>query len=191
MLLTGPAKLVPLLGPAYSRACEYTCDRAALFAVDSLEPSQRALAVLAAGAKAGAQLDLRSLAHQQQSAGEFWPAVAELTQSHPFLPKRVGMLEAWQAERSGLPASVPPAPGRPPLAYVMALFFGRQAAMVVVAVYLFAIVAAVAIPNLMKLREQAGAAEAPLVEPTPEEATPAELTDEAAVGPEERSPPER
>lgn len=153
-LLTAPARLVPLLGPAYSRACEYTCDRAALFAIDSLEAGQRALAVLAAGSKAGAQLDLRAFATQQQSAGEFWPAVAELGSSHPFLPKRVAMLASWHAERSGAPQPLMPPPGRPFFAYVMAVFFGRQAVGILVVVYFIAILAAVAIPNAIKFRDR-------------------------------------
>ena len=176
LLLTAPARLVPLLGPAYSRACEYTCDRAGLFAVGSLEGSQRAFAVLAAGSKAGAMLDLRSLALQQETAGEFWPAVAELSASHPFLPKRVAMLASWEAERTGAPRT-PPAPGRPFFSYILAIFFGQQAIAVLVFVYLFAILAAVAIPNFMKFRERAQAAQAssalqepPVAAPEPETA---------------------
>lgn len=156
MLLTAPARLVPLLGPAYSRACEYTCDRAALAATDSLDHGQRALAVLAAGSKAGAQLDLGALGAQQETSAEFWPAVAELGSSHPYLPKRVAMLAQWSAERSGarLP---PPAPARPFFAYVLAIFVGRQAAGMVGAAYLvivLAVLAAIAIPNYMKFRER-------------------------------------
>ncbi len=154
MLLTAPARLVPLLGPAYSRACEYTCDRAALTATDSLEHGQRALAVLAAGSKAGSRLDLAAFGAQQETAGEFWPAVAELASSHPYLPKRVAMLAEWNAERTGAPLPSAP-PARPFFAYVLALFVGRQAAGLLVAVYLIGIMAAIAIPNFMKYRERA------------------------------------
>lgn len=156
-MFTAPTRLVPLLGPAYSRACEYTCDRAGLFAVDSLEGSQRALAVLAAGSKAGATLDLRSLSLQQQSAGEFWPAVAELSSSHPFLPKRVAMLASWNAERNGTDSSLPATPGRPFFAYILAVFFGRQAVVILMFVYMFAVIAAIAIPNFKKFQDRARA----------------------------------
>lgn len=160
MLLTAPARLVPLLGPAYSRACEYTCDRAALAVTESLDHGQRALAVLAAGSKAGAQLDLGALGAQQETTAEFWPAVAELGSSHPYLPKRVAMLARWSAERSGAPLP-PPAPARPFFAYVLAFFVGRQAAGVLVAVYVFVILAAIAIPNFMKFRERTMEAASP------------------------------
>jgi hypothetical protein len=80
--------------------------------------------------------------------------VAELASSHPYLPKRVAMLAEWNAERTGAPLPSAP-PARPFFAYVLALFVGRQAAGLLVAVYLIGIMAAIAIPNFMKYRERA------------------------------------
>lgn len=154
-LFTLPAMLVPLLGPAYSRACEYTCDRAALFAVGALEPSQRALGVLAAGGKAAQRLNLPMFAQQQANAGEFWPAVAELSSSHPFLSKRVAMLATWHGEQLGTPVAGLKAPERPFFSYVLALFFGRQAFTLLMVAYVAGILATIAVPNFLKFQERA------------------------------------
>ena len=43
-----PGWLTPLLGPAYSRACEYSCDRCGLAVAGDYEAAARGLAVLAA-----------------------------------------------------------------------------------------------------------------------------------------------
>ncbi len=154
-LFTAPVRLVPLLGPAYSRACEYTCDRAGLFAVGNLEVSQRALAVLAGGTKTSAQLDLGLFAQQQHNAGEFWPAVAELSSTHPFLSKRVAMLASWHAQQSGLSGVEFAPPARPVIAYVLGIFVGQQAFTLLAFVYVFGILAAIAIPNFIKFQERA------------------------------------
>jgi Zn-dependent protease with chaperone function len=152
-LFTAPVRLIPLLGPAYSRACEYTCDRAAFHAVGSLEPSQRALSVLAAGTKASLSLDLSVFASQQRAAGEFWPAVAELGSTHPYLSKRVAALGAFHAERAGESASAFAPPYRPAFSYVLSVFFGQQAITLVAVAYI-AIVAAIALPNFKKFQER-------------------------------------
>jgi Zn-dependent protease with chaperone function len=153
MLFTAPVRIVPLLGPAYSRACEYTCDRAGLHAVGHLEHSQRALTVLSAGSKASAQVNLQSFAAQQASAGEFWPAVAEIGSTHPFLPKRAAALAAWKASPDVQAALSPPS--RPFFSYILAIFMSSQGMTLVVVIYVLAILAAIAIPNFKKFQERA------------------------------------
>lgn len=162
---TAPVRLLPLLGPAWSRACEYTCDRAALFAVGALDPSQRALAVLAAGNKMSAALDLTTFAHQQANSAEFWPAVAELSSSHPLLSKRVAMLATWDAVQTRTSVMAFEAPPRPALSYVVSIFFGQQALTLLVVFYLGFLMAAVA-PNFLKLQERAAQAQGGQGQPT-------------------------
>lgn len=87
-----PARLVPYLGAAYSRACEYTCDRFAAHcqpdgAVDGL-------LALAAGPELYRRVDAREFAEQVQTEGGFWVRRAELLASHPTLPKRVAAVIA-------------------------------------------------------------------------------------------------
>ena len=85
-----PGKIVPYLGAAYSRACEYTCDRFAAHcqpdgAVDGL-------LMLAAGPQLYRRVDARQFARQVESEAGFWVRRAELMSSHPTLPKRVTAL---------------------------------------------------------------------------------------------------
>jgi len=90
--LTAPARLVPYLGSAYSRACEYTCDRVGAYC----EPAGAidGLLVLAAGGWLHTHVDAREFARQGETDGGFWIRRAELVSSHPRLPKRVAALLA-------------------------------------------------------------------------------------------------
>ena len=88
--LTLPGRLVPYLGSAYSRACEYTCDRFAA----KCEPKHAVsgLLVLAAGRSLYRLIDATSFAAQVDTEAGFWVRRAELASSHPLLPKRVAAL---------------------------------------------------------------------------------------------------
>jgi len=77
--LIAPARVVPYLGAAYSRACEYTCDRVGAYC----EPE---------GAIDG--LLVQEFASQADTDRSFWIRRAELVSSHPRLPKRVAALLA-------------------------------------------------------------------------------------------------
>ena len=88
-----PAGLTPLLAPAYSRACEYTCDRHGLACCNNLEDAQRALVVLAAGSERWKAVNLAAFEAQAQDTGRFWMAVNELTADYPWLCKRLVRLK--------------------------------------------------------------------------------------------------
>jgi Zn-dependent protease with chaperone function len=88
--LTLPGRLFPYLGPAYSRACEYTCDRIGAFCQP--EGAISGLLVLAAGKQLHAHVDVREYAAQAESDKSFWIRRAELISTHPLLPKRVAAL---------------------------------------------------------------------------------------------------
>lgn len=90
--LTAPARMVPYLWSAYSRACEYTCDRVGAFcqpdgAIDGL-------LVLAAGRWLHPHVNAREYAAQAEGDRSFWIRRAELVSSHPRTPKRVAALLA-------------------------------------------------------------------------------------------------
>jgi len=151
-----PFRLVPWLGPAYSRACEYTCDRAGLAVVGELEPSLRGLCVLAAGRLAG-RADLQAFSDQRSASGGFWMSIFELVSTHPYLCKRAAALQEFAA-----PGTVKPVP-RSALAYPLAPFLGfaaagnMQAGFLVV-IFLIAFVFAMAVPAFKQYQKAISAA---------------------------------
>jgi Zn-dependent protease with chaperone function len=88
-----PGMIFPLLSPAYSRACEYTCDRHGFACSDNLEDAKRALAVLVAGPDRWKTLNIGAFEAQAKESGGFWMAVNELTADYPWLCKRMMVLE--------------------------------------------------------------------------------------------------
>jgi len=144
-----PFRLVPWLGAAYSRACEYTCDACGLAGAGDLEQAQRGLVVLAAGGRIAAQVDLAAFAAQRSEASGFWATVLELNATHPFLSKRVAALQALVT-----PGAVAPV-GRSLAGWLLApplgLFTGGAAAAApLMVVAIIGMLAAIAIPNFVK-----------------------------------------
>jgi Zn-dependent protease with chaperone function len=88
--LTTPGRLFPYLGAAYSRACEYTCDRVGAYCQP--DGAISGLLALAAGKQLHAHVDVKEYAAQAVSDQGFWIRRAELISSHPLLPKRVAAL---------------------------------------------------------------------------------------------------
>ena len=140
-LLRWPALWLPLLGAAYSRARESTCDRHGLACSGSPEGAARSLAALSAGAERWEHLDVTSYLRQAKHSSGFWMSFHELTAGYPWLTKR-----AARVMNAGAPM-----PRRNPLAYFLAMFVpyaGRLGAGFgfLVMVYIVGIMAAVAIP---------------------------------------------
>jgi Zn-dependent protease with chaperone function/Tfp pilus assembly protein PilE len=157
-----PYRLVPWAGAAYSRACEYTCDRCGLAAAGDLDQAMRGLVVLAAGGRIAARVDLAAFTAQREEAGAFWPTVLELTSFHPFLCKRAAALQELSAPGTVRPvrrsvAGVVLAPALGSLA-------GGAGAAPLVMVAMLGMLAAIAIPNFVKyqLRAKDAAAKAAL-----------------------------
>jgi Zn-dependent protease with chaperone function len=88
--LTTPARFVPYLGSAYSRACEYTCDR--IGAACQPDGAISGLLALAAGKQLHPHVDVREFAAQAEKDQSYWTRRAELISSHPLLTKRVAAL---------------------------------------------------------------------------------------------------
>lgn len=160
-----PFKILPWVGPAYSRACEYTCDRCGYSVTGALEPSARALVVLAGGGKKAGEVNLQAFMDQRLETGGFFMAIYELVSSHPFLCKRVAALEELRA-----PGSVR-AVGRNPFAYPFAPLLGIGAggasSMALLMVAWMGILAAIAIPNFIKYQQRSKALAAALSTPPP------------------------
>jgi Zn-dependent protease with chaperone function len=182
-----PFRVVPWLGPAYSRAREYTCDRCGLHTVEELEPALRGLAVLAAGGRLAQQVDVKAFAAQRLESGRFWMATAELCMSHPYLCKRVAALqELWQ------PGTVP-AVRRTPLAYplapVLGFSVGGSSSIALLTVFYLGVMAAIAIPNYKRFQERSAAAALQRQRATPP--WPDSSDDEEEIAPPGQRPPPR
>jgi Zn-dependent protease with chaperone function len=104
--LTTPGRLFPYLGAAYSRACEYTCDRIGAFCQP--DGAISGLLVLAAGKQLHAHVDVKEYAAQAETDQGFWVRRAEVISSHPLLPKRIAaLLKAGIAIPARSPWSAP------------------------------------------------------------------------------------
>jgi Zn-dependent protease with chaperone function len=97
-LLLMPAMLTPFLGKAYSRACEYTCDR--FGARYCPEGASTGLLVLAAGKKLYRTVDVdRMLADAEREQG-FWTWLSEVFSTHPHLTHRLRAVKRVADTRS-------------------------------------------------------------------------------------------
>jgi Zn-dependent protease with chaperone function len=104
--LTTPGRLLPYLGAAYSRACEYTCDRIGAYCQP--DGAITGLLVLAAGKQLHAHVDVKEYAAQAETDQGFWVRRAEVISSHPLLPKRIAaLLKAGIAIPARSPWSAP------------------------------------------------------------------------------------
>ena len=137
-----PATILPLLGAAYSRSREYTCDLHGLACCPSPESAARALAALAAGARRWRTVDLGRIAAESEATSGFWMSFHELISGYPWLVKRIARVLGPQHQAR--------IPGRNPLAWLLALFVPRVGpgggASVIVTIAIIGILAAVAIP---------------------------------------------
>ena len=140
-LLRGPVLWLPLLGAAYSRARESTCDRHGLACSGSGSSAVLALSVLAAGRARWRNLNVAHYVRQTEHSSGFWMSFHELISGYPWLTKRAARMTN---ERSATPA-------RNPFAYLFALFvpFGGRLGggfSFLIMVYIVGVFAAVAVP---------------------------------------------
>ncbi|SDU03904.1 Zn-dependent protease with chaperone function [Verrucomicrobium sp. GAS474] len=140
-----PAHIVPLLGHAYSRACEATCDRHGALAAGEAAPSTRALLVLAAGKDAAPKANPPMFAGQHHRHRGFFISWHELNSGYPTLSQRVSNILALEDPQFLRPVK------RNPLAYFFSAFVSVQ-----MGVFLYiAILAAIAFPAFQKAQQQA------------------------------------
>lgn len=139
--LRWPALWLPLLGAAYSRARESTCDRHGLACCTSPEGAARSLAALSAGGKRWETLDVTSYVKQSNHSSGFWMSFHELTAGYPWLTKRAARVMDVEASM----------PRRHFFSYLLAAFVpfaGRLGAGfgVLILVYIIGVTAAIALP---------------------------------------------
>lgn len=176
-----PALILPLLGAAYRRAQEYTCDLHGLATSKSPGDAMAALALLGTGGERLPQVNVRRFIAQQAETGGFWMSFHELTSDYPWLCKRLARVAT--ANGTAPEGSISATPRRNFFAWLLALFVPRigvpgsggvVSLLMVVAV--IGILAAIAIPayqdytaraqvaQVMPMLEQVEAAAAPYVE---------------------------
>ena len=93
-----PGLLVPFLGKAYMRACEYTCDR--FGAAYQPGGAVAGLLVLAAGKKLYGRVNVEEYQAQAHTETGFFVWLSEIVSTHPNLTKRVraiGPARSFQA----------------------------------------------------------------------------------------------
>lgn len=158
--LLAPVAWLPLLGAAYSRAREYTCDRYGLSCCASPDAAAHAVAVLAAGGKHAKVLDHAAYVAQRQSSSGFWMSFHELVGDYPWLVKRL------HAVRELGKGKEPAQPSRHPLAWLLAFFVPRSGvpggggAGMLIIVAVIAMLAAIAIPQYSKYQQRTAQAAA-------------------------------
>lgn len=145
-----PVLWLPLLGPAYDRACEASCDRYGAFCADTIDGAVRGLVVLAGGKALAGKVDAAVFAGQAQAHRGFFVSWYELISGYQTLSRRAANL---MAAAEGRPE---PSYPRNPFSYLFALFtigFGRvSAGGIFVTVAVIAMLAAIAIPNLLRAK---------------------------------------
>jgi Zn-dependent protease with chaperone function len=89
-VLTGPAKILPFLGAAYSRACELTADRYGLVLSNNKKASLNALINLAHGSRVLSLVtNFSEFEHQEEEIPEFMGFISKIYATHPRLTVRV------------------------------------------------------------------------------------------------------
>jgi Zn-dependent protease with chaperone function/type II secretory pathway pseudopilin PulG len=151
-----PGNLLPLLGAAYHRACESSCDRYGAACCKETQDAIAGITALAAGHKRWKGLSVEEYVAQGQESRGFWMSFHELLSDSPWLVKRVARVIAFQEGRVLVP------PARNPLAYLFALFVPRMVVgggagivSLLAAVAIIGVVAAIAIPTFLRARVSA------------------------------------
>ncbi|MEN8258421.1 MAG: M48 family metallopeptidase [Thermodesulfobacteriota bacterium] len=149
-----PALLLPLLGAAYSRAREYTCDNYGFSCCPNPQDAIYGLAALSAGANRWQTLQVSNYIAQAQATGGFWMSFNELIADYPWLVKRMSRLVAMaKGETADMPS-------RNLFAWLFAMFIprigaGAGAGGILVVIAIIGIMAAIAIPQFAAYREKA------------------------------------
>jgi Zn-dependent protease with chaperone function/DNA-directed RNA polymerase subunit RPC12/RpoP len=140
-LMLIPSMIIPLIGKAYHRACEASCDRFGLFAAGNTRGATLGLLVLAGGREAAPLADPAAFARQHHHRRGFFVSWHELASGYPTLSQRVSNILAVRNPEFARKA------GRNPLAYLFAPIFTFQTLIII---YIVAVFGALALPAFNK-----------------------------------------
>ena len=153
-ILLAPGLLFPLIGNAYHRACEASCDRYGAFASKDPDASIKAMMALSGGKDAHKSMDAGAFAEQHYRDRGFFVSWHELNSSYPTLSQRVWNLFSMHTDEPTAQAV------RHPMAYIFAFFtFGRGGGLVNVmfTIAIIGMLAAIAVPSFIRARQRAQA----------------------------------
>ncbi|MBI4239457.1 M48 family metallopeptidase [Candidatus Uhrbacteria bacterium] len=108
MWLLLPGEFFPLLSGAWSREREYSSDRVALALTGNLPSCERAIIKLAAGRLVGRSANVDKFVDQVREERSFFTWLAEISATHPHLPKRV--IAVRKLASQGSPSNMPQNP---------------------------------------------------------------------------------
>ena len=150
-VLLAPGIFLPLIGPAYLRACEASCDRYGAFVAANLDAAMRAMLTLGGGKQHGQTLDASAFASQHWDERGFFVSWHELSSPYPTLSQRVQNLLALGDTRFDVKTE------RNPFAYLFALVtpggrLGNAGGNMLIFVVIIGLLAAMAIPAFNKVR---------------------------------------
>jgi Zn-dependent protease with chaperone function len=92
-----PGSLVPFLGFAYSRACEYTCDNIAYSLCP--EGARNGMLLVASGRQLFKKVNAAEFIKQRETEGGFWFWFSEKLSSHPHIAKRVARFKEASVQK--------------------------------------------------------------------------------------------
>lgn len=170
-----PVLWLPVLGSAYRRAEEYTCDRYGSACCDSDEDAVAAMSAIVAGDTRWHDFKVDSYLEQVNETGGFFMSLNELISDYPWLCKRLAWVKALRA------GTTPDLPRRNVFAGILSVFVPSVpggAGTLIVMIAIIGILAAVALPayqdyvaSAEQAQEQAAApiepSEEPLAQPEP------------------------
>ncbi len=94
-LLIFPVMFIPFVGEAYSRACEYTCDRFAAYYTGNTEAAKNGLTILAVGKILYKRVNRTIYLEESAKEKGFFIWLSELVSTHPPLPKRIREIQVF------------------------------------------------------------------------------------------------
>lgn len=100
-LLLMPARMIPFLGSAYSRSCEYTCDAIGYGLCP--EGAEKGMLVLAAGRELYKKVNVNEMLITAHNERGFASWFAEIWSFHPHIVKRIQQFD--RLDQSRLPAN--------------------------------------------------------------------------------------
>ena len=90
-----PGLSIPFLSSAYSRACEFTCDRYGAAYTKSYEGAKNALTILAVGPQLYQKVNKEAFVQQINEENGAFSWIDEITSTHPNLPRRIHAIDTY------------------------------------------------------------------------------------------------
>jgi len=98
----GFANLIPFLTRAYSRACEFTCDRMAYAYTGSKVAATEGLLILGAGERLYKDVDIEEFIQQSHAEKGFFVWLTKALSTHPTLADRIEAIEQFSGVSSDM-----------------------------------------------------------------------------------------